>query len=203
MYLVKTLYILRLLLPNLVCRVPDPGKKIFLSFDDGPTPEITPWVLDQLNLFSAKATFFCLGENVKHNPQLFGRIIAEGHSAGNHSYSHLNGLKVSNQDYFEDIERAGSFIPGKLFRPPFGKMKYSQYRRLKEVYQLVLWDVMPGDFDKKLSKENCLKNVIKHAREGSVIVLHDTLKAEDKLRYVLPEILKYFTNKNFIFSPIY
>jgi peptidoglycan-N-acetylglucosamine deacetylase len=202
MYFVKTPNIIRLFMPKLVCRIPNNHNNIFLTFDDGPTPEITPWVLDELKKYSAKATFFCLGQHVKSNPLIFERIVSEGHTIGNHSFSHLNGWNNNNRKYFDDVEKAGSIIPTKLFRPPFGTMKYSQYNALKEIYKLVLWDVMPGDFDETLSKENCLLNVLRYSKSGSIVVFHDTLKAEQKLRFVLPEILIYFTKMGFLFNSI-
>ncbi len=176
--------------------------ELFLTFDDGPTPEITPWVLTALKEFNAKATFFCIGKNVKKHPDLYNQILNEGHSVGNHSYTHIKGWKTSNQKYVESVQKAAQVIDSNLFRPPFGKIRPQQIGQLKEDFKIIMWDVFSRDYDSKLDKEKCLKNVLDFSESGSIIVFHDTLKAERNLKYVLPKVLKHFSEHGFVFNPI-
>ena len=229
------------------------SKEIYLTFDDGPIPEITPWVLQELSEYKAKATFFCIGENVRKYPEIFRKIISNGHSIGNHTYNHLNGWKTSKKRYLNNVEKAekcfqsrwpsGSvFSPDsswdqssvsglrssvfstdsyrdqsslqkqsttnhqlstKLFRPPYGRIKPNQANKiLKKGYEIIMWDVLSGDFDLSLSKEECLKNVLKNAHDGSIVVFHDSEKAFKNLEYVLPRTLEHFTEKGFVFKAI-
>ncbi|MCK4664248.1 MAG: polysaccharide deacetylase family protein [Bacteroidales bacterium] len=177
-------------------------KELFLTFDDGPTPEITQWVLDELEKFNAKATFFCLGRNVEKHPEIYNKIINNGHSVGNHTYSHLNGWKTKVNEYLEDVELAKQFIDSKLYRPPYGKLKPLQKRGLLEQFKIVMWDVLSGDYDIKTDKNKCLENIINFSKSGSVIVMHDSVKAKENLYYVLPKILEYFSDKDYCFSSI-
>ena len=189
------------------------GGEIFLTFDDGPIPEITPWVLSVLKTYNAKATFFCVGANIKKHPELFQQILAEGHSVGNHTYNHLNGWKTKTKDYIDNTEKCkkiitnvhpqSSIIHCPLFRPPYGKLKRSQYSRLITQYSLIMWDVLSGDFDQKLSEEKCLKNVISKTREGSIVVFHDSLKAKKNLFYVLPKFMDHFSKQGFRFDRLH
>ncbi|MCD4832989.1 MAG: polysaccharide deacetylase family protein [Bacteroidales bacterium] len=176
--------------------------ELFLTFDDGPTLEITPWVLAALKEFNAKATFFCIGKNVKKYPDLYNQILNEGHSVGNHSYSHIKGWKTSNQKYVESVQKAAQVIDSNLFRPPFGKIRPQQIGQLKQDFKIIMWDVFSRDYDSKLDKEKCLKNVLDFSESGSIIVFHDTLKAERNLKYVLPKVLKHFSEQGFVFNPI-
>lgn len=176
--------------------------ELFLTFDDGPTPEITPWVLAALKEFNARATFFCIGKNVKKYPDLYNQILNEGHSVGNHSYSHIKGWKTSNQKYVESVQKAAQVIDSNLFRPPFGKIRPQQIGQLKQDFKIIMWDVFTRDYDSKLDKEKCLKNVLDFSESGSIIVFHDTLKAERNLKYVLPKVLKHFSEQGFVFNPI-
>ena len=182
--------ILQSLFPQLIWRVPNAGNKIFLTFDDGPDPEATPRVLDILAEHNAKATFFCLGRQVEKYPSIFDRIKKEGHSVGNHTYSHLSGWTTSNKRYFEDIARADELIGSKLFRPPYGRIRPSQVRVLKKKYKIIMWDVMSGDYDAKQKPEEIVKRVDRLSRPGSVVVFHDTIKAGAKLKIIFPRILK-------------
>lgn len=193
----KTPGIARFLLPKLIWKIPGKEKKVYLTFDDGPHPEITPEVLNILNKFNAKATFFCVGDNVKKYPEVFKKILNNGHSVGNHTFNHLNGRKTENQIYFDNITLADKYINSKLFRPPYGQIKISQYKVLNKKYKIIMWDVLSGDFLPSLSKEKCLEKVIKYTKSGSIIVFHDSLKTKEKVLYVLPGILKYFKNINF------
>lgn len=204
MQMVKPPYLLQKLFPGLVWRFSIKENVVFLTFDDGPIPGLTPWVLDTLKQYNAKATFFCVGENVYKNREIFNRIIDEGHSVGNHTYNHLKGWKTENQTYFNNIEKCGELVPSNLFRPPYGKIKRSQLYSplLKNKFKIILWDVLSYDFDKNVNPERCLKNVLKHAKTGSIIVFHDNLKAEKNLRYVLPRALETLSVNGFRFEAI-
>ncbi len=177
-------------------------KKVYLSFDDGPEPEVTPWVLDQLAKYNAKATFFCLGKNACLYPDIVESIIQAGHSIGNHTFDHLNGWKTNNSDYFDNIHRADPYTSTHLFRPPYGRLKRAQRKELIKKYTIVMWDLLAGDFDKNISPKACLDNVIKNTENGSIIVLHDSIKAKKNLEYVLPRILNYFCAEGFEMNAI-
>jgi len=188
-------------------------KNIYLTFDDGSLAETTPWVLKQLKKYNAKATFFCIGDNVNKYPTVFNDIINEGHRVGNHTLNHLNGFKTKTSIYIESVEAAQrtftninpQFSKNKplLFRPPYGKIRPKQAKILKEKgYKIILWDVLSRDFDIKLNGKNCVKNVIKNAQNGSIIVFHDSLKASERLYFTLPKILKYYTERGYAFKTI-
>jgi peptidoglycan/xylan/chitin deacetylase (PgdA/CDA1 family) len=206
----------------LLWRVPTKEKKIYLTFDDGPVPEITPWVLDVLKSFTARASFFVVGENVIRHPDLFRRIAREGHRIGNHTYNHLKGWKTADKVYLENIEQCFSAIEkewplpgdksqgsesefppekeGRLFRPPYGRMRKSQIRQLNT--KIVMWDVLSYDFDALLNPVKCLKKVLRSSREGSVVVFHDNVKAKRNLEYVLPRFLEEFADRGFSFEAL-
>lgn len=181
------------------------SNSVFLTFDDGPIREVTPWVLDELKKHGAKATFFCIGENVQKHPEIFRRIIAEGHTVGNHTFNHLKGTKTETLEYIENVEKAERLMRNSefriqnsqlLFRPPYGKITSKQARILqKKGYKIVMWDIISFDFDANISEETCLQNVLKYMKPGSVIVYHDSLKAEKNLRYVLPKVLEFLNEK--------
>jgi peptidoglycan/xylan/chitin deacetylase (PgdA/CDA1 family) len=235
-YWVKSKWWMKWLFPEHVWKIDTMEKKVFLTFDDGPTPEITYWVLKQLKIHNAKATFFCIGDNIQKHPILFKEIITENHSVGNHTFNHLNGWKTSNDVYFSNVElcqkeyevrrsrkweevgsgkksevgsgkEVGSLgmntehwalntEHSKLFRPPFGKIKPSQSRKLRKLgYKIIMWDIISFDFDQSVSKEKCLKNVLKNIENGSIIVFHDSKKGWKNLEYVLPKTLQ-FLNEN-------
>lgn len=197
MYLVKTPRLIQHLFPNLKWSVPTTEQKVHLTFDDGPVPEVTSWVLDQLKAFDAKATFFCVGENVEKNPDIFERIIEEGHAVGNHTFNHLNGWSSDNIKYFHNIRKCARLVNSKLFRPPYGRIKSKQTQFLQRHYDIVMWSLLSGDFDPKLSKEMCLENVVSNLSPGSIVVFHDSVKAFDKLQYVLPKTLEYMKLMNY------
>ncbi len=197
---VKSPSILKKIFPNLIWDIKTYEKKIYLTFDDGPHPDITPGVLEMLDKYKAKATFFCVGDNVRKHPDTYELILARGHKVGNHSYSHKNGWKISNDDYFDDIEKADKLIRSNLFRPPYGRITPSQIKHLKKKYSIIMWSVLTYDYSKKVSKEQCLKNSIVKTKPGSIVVFHDSLKSENNLFYALPMFLKYFTDKGFVFS---
>ena len=197
MLFVKTPILLMKLFPELIWRFK--GKEqvennyIYLTFDDGPTPGVTSWVLDTLRQYEAKGTFFCLGKNVEKHPDIYQQIIEEGHAVGNHTYSHLKGWQMDNTEYFNDIELAGNFISSSLFRPPYGRFKTSQIKHLSENYQIVMWDVLSQDYSTTISPDKVLTNVLENVREGSIVVFHDSIKAEPNLTYVLPRVLDSFS----------
>ena len=212
MYFVKTPVLIRKSFPQMIWNIPSEKKKVYLTFDDGPIPEITPWVLNELKKHKAKATFFCVGENIEKHPEIFRQIISEGHSIGNHTFHHLNGWKTKNEKYFANIKACHEIISKsaiynpqsamKLFRPPYGRIRPSQYSFLNQQYSIVMWDVLSGDFDKNISKEKCLRNVLSKTRNGSIIVFHDSEKAFSRLEFVLPRVLEYFSGKGFSFLPL-
>ena len=178
------------------------NNKIYLTFDDGPTPIITEKVLDILDSFNIKSTFFCLGRNVDKYPEIYKEIIKRGQAIGNHSYSHLNGWKTKYKEYVNDIELASNHINSKLFRPPYGKIKPFQLRNIYKKYKIIMWDVLSGDFSKNIDNETCLNNVIKYVSDGSIIVFHDSVKASDNLFYALPRAIEYLLSKGFKFDII-
>ncbi|MBN2275190.1 MAG: polysaccharide deacetylase family protein [Bacteroidales bacterium] len=175
---------------------------VFLTFDDGPTPGVTKQVLDILKAFDALATFFCIGRNAERNPELISMIRSAGHIIGNHTYSHLNGMKTRNRDYYNDIQLARSFTPSELFRPPYGMISPSQIKHLKKQYTIIMWDIMSYDYDPAVSREKCLDNVITSVRPGSVVVFHDSLKASEKVLYALPRVLEFVKEKGWKGSPL-
>lgn len=202
MYLVKTPKFIQNLFPNFAWKVPTNEKVIYLTFDDGPIPEVTPWVLDQLRQYEAKGTFFCVGENVNKHPEVFAAVQAEGHAVGNHTYHHLNGWGTENIPYFHNVRRCAQMVKSELFRPPYGRLMPRQAQFLQRHYQIVMWDVLSGDFDPAISAEQCRTNVINKARRGSIVVFHDSLKAFDKLQAVLPQILKHFHQLGYRFEAL-
>ncbi|MEM9887728.1 MAG: polysaccharide deacetylase family protein [Bacteroidota bacterium] len=203
MYLIKTPQFIQQLFPNYLWRIPTQEKLLYLSFDDGPIPEVTPWVLDTLRAYRAKATFFCVGDNICKHPDIFERLQQEKHSVGNHTFHHLDGWKTSTSNYLYDVEHCSDFTEqSTLFRPPYGHLKFSQVRQLRNKYRIVLWDVLSGDFDANLAPEKCLKNVLSATQAGSIIVFHDSLKAAPRLKYVLPKFLEHYHQRGFQFKAI-
>ncbi|WP_026914108.1 polysaccharide deacetylase family protein [Christiangramia portivictoriae] len=209
LFLPKYPSLLKLLYPKRISRIQDENA-IYLTFDDGPIPEITPWVLDLLDDYSAKATFFCIGENVVKNPNIFQSILKNGHAVGNHTYNHLNGWKSSKAVYTQNTEKTQQAFKDnhyhpetRFFRPPYGRIKNSQASALVESgYKIVMWDVISGDYDHNLSAEKCYQNVIENAASGSTIVFHDSEKAFKNLREVLPRVLRYYSEKGFTFKSL-
>jgi peptidoglycan/xylan/chitin deacetylase (PgdA/CDA1 family) len=204
-FLHKSPFWLRLIFPNYLWRKPkiNGEPSIYLSFDDGPIPEITPWVLDQLAKYNAQATFFCIGDNVRKHPAVFQRLEAEGHAFGNHTFNHLNGWNNDVNTYVDNVLHCESYFKTTLFRPPYGRIKKAQAEKLSRAnYKVIMWDVLAGDWSAKLSSEDCLKACLKHCKDGSILVLHDSLKAEEKLRYVLPRILHHFSNLGYKFKSL-
>ena len=202
MYLVKTPQLIQNLFPNFTWRIPNQEKVLYLTFDDGPIPEVTPWVLEQLEQFNAKATFFCVGENVKRHYDVFDQVLTAGHTVGNHTLSHLSGWATDNIPYFHDVRHGANLVHTDLFRPPYGRIKQKQAQFLARHYRIIMWDVLSGDFDPSISSEQCLDNVINNAQPGSIVVFHDSLKAFDKLSLVLPKVLKHFAEQGYRFESV-
>jgi peptidoglycan/xylan/chitin deacetylase (PgdA/CDA1 family) len=217
-YLVKTPNIIQRIFKNCIWSFPfskNVQKTVYLTFDDGPTPEVTEWTLNVLKKHNAKATFFCIGKNIENHSEIYQRIINEGHSIGNHTHNHLNGWKNNASTYLENIELAEKTFKKfnksnlttinseQLFRPPYGKIKPQQASKLRgKGYKIVMWDVLSADFDQKISVEKCYKNVVNNCNNGSIIVFHDSVKAEKNLKYVLPKVLEYLSDKGYVFKRI-
>ena len=193
------------LYPSCTWNLKGAGKKVYLSFDDGPHPHITPFVLDLLKQYNAKASFFCIGKNVKAYPDVYKRIIDEGHAIGNHTQHHLNGWKNSKEDYLKDVKEAAGYINSRLFRPPYGKITREQIAALKKKpleFKTIMWTVLSGDFDTGISKEKCLGNVLEKTTNGSIVVFHDSEKAFERMGYALPVVLKKLSENGFTFEKI-
>lgn len=202
MYLVKTPKFIQNLFPILTWRIPTAEKVLYLTFDDGPIPDITPWVLDTLKQYDAKGTFFCVGENAAQHPEVLDQVISEGHSIGNHTHQHLNGWATENIPYFHNVRKCAKLIPSNLFRPPYGRISPKQAQFLQRHYRVVMWDVLSGDFDQSLAPEQCLNNVVSKAGPGSIVVFHDSLKSEKNLKYALPRVLEYFSGQGYRFEAL-
>lgn len=209
-YWVKTNSFIKRVFSKYCWDIPNQEKKIYLTFDDGPTPEVTDWVLSELKKFDAKATFFCIGKNINANSSLFERLIAEGHSIGNHTMNHINGWKSQTNDYIENVKTCATILSnekrlnGLLFRPPYGKIKKAQSKILRKLgYKIVMWDVLSADFDQSITPEKCLENVTKNVQSGSVIVFHDSIKASHNLKFALPKTLHFLKENGYKFDIIH
>jgi len=201
-YTAKMPRIIKKLAPSLVYEINDDEKSVYLTFDDGPVPETTPFILDILSRYDAKATFFCLGKNVQQYPHLYQIIRETGHKTGNHSYSHLDGWKTKNKIYFDDIEAASHLIDSSLFRPPYGRITPAQIRHLKKKYKIIMWDVVSGDFDPGTSLRQCRDNVLDNVSPGSIVVMHDSLKAKEKVLGTLPVIMEKLASEGYKFKTL-
>ncbi|MDB4999100.1 MAG: polysaccharide deacetylase family protein [Mucilaginibacter sp.] len=205
MYLVKTPWLLKKLYPNLVWNTKTATRCIYLTFDDGPIPIVTPFVLNILKKHNAKATFFCIGDNISKHTDIFEQVKAGGHSIGNHTFNHLKGWVTNNQIYLDNFLQTDKLLDTPLFRPPYGRIKRAQIKLLQTArpdLKIIMWDVLSGDFDTSLSPEACLKNVLKHTEAGSIVVFHDSLKAFDRLKYVLPRALEYWSKEGYSFNAL-
>lgn len=211
------------LFPDLVWDLPSKEKVLYLTFDDGPTPIVTDWTLDVLKQYNAKATFFCIGKNVNAHPFIFKRIIAEGHSVGNHTYNHIKGWKTNTKNYLKDIDEAQEVLNNQIpnskfqdlktakrkssivniFRPPYGQIRPKQAKQLIKLgYKVIMWNVLAKDWDASISEKKCLENVVSNASSGDIIVFHDSIKAKNNLQYTLPKVLEYYDKKGFEFKRI-
>ncbi len=205
MYLVKTPRLLKKLYPDLIWDVNRDDRSIYLTFDDGPIPIVTPFVLNILKQYNAKATFFCIGDNVRKHPDVFEQVKADGNAVGNHTYNHLKGWKTDDKTYLENFLLADELIGSPLFRPPYGRIKRSQIKLLKQTkpgLQIIMWNILSADFDVNLKPEKCLDNVLKNTTNGDIVLFHDSLKAFDRLEYALPKALEYWSNEGYKFNPL-
>ena len=197
MYLSKMPRFIQDMFPAFHWRVDTDEPVLYLTFDDGPVPEVTPWVLDTLADFQAHATFFCVGANVVRYPDLIQRILSEGHVVGSHTFHHLSGWASENDTYFQDVRRCARLLGSDLFRPPYGRIKPAQAKFLQRHYRIVMWDVLSGDFDTTRKGEDCYRQVVRHAGPGSIVVFHDSVKAEPRLRDALPRVLEHFATRGY------
>ena len=195
--------LLKLLYPDWIWQIKTQEKKLYLSFDDGPHPEITPWVLDQLKQYDAKASFFCIGKNVQTFPNVYEQILTDNHRTGNHTMHHFNGWKTPSANYFDDVEQAGKLIASTLFRPPYGRLTRFQGKALIEAgYHIIMWSLLSGDFDTQLSPSKCWEIIENAYKPGSIIVFHDSEKAHPRLRYCLPKLLEKAAREGYTFESI-
>jgi peptidoglycan/xylan/chitin deacetylase (PgdA/CDA1 family) len=205
LYLAYSPFWLRWLYPTLTWHKSRKEKYVYLTFDDGPIPVVTPYVLNTLKKYNCKATFFCIGYIIDNHPSILSDVISEGHAVGNHTYNHLKGWKTSDSNYLDNV-RKGSLLTGtRLFRPPYGRIKKSQIAAIRKHFpetEIVMWDVLSGDFDESSSREQCIRNVLNHCKNGSIIVFHDSLKAFRHLEYALPIILENLSEKGFQFKTL-
>ena len=205
MYLVKSPLLLKWYYPSLVWNKSRLDKVVYLTFDDGPIPLVTDFVLNTLKSFGCKATFFCIGDNINKHPHIFEQIKRDGHAIGNHTYNHLRGWKTIDNDYVKNFNQCQQLTNTHLFRPPYGRIKKSQIRQLKTInpsLNIIMWDVLSGDFDINLSPEKCYQNVINNTRNGSIVVFHDSIKAFDRLKFALPATLKFLTEAGYQFRTL-
>jgi peptidoglycan/xylan/chitin deacetylase (PgdA/CDA1 family) len=204
-YLTTASWLLRQVYPDCLWRVSTRDKKAYLTFDDGPHPVATPFVLDQLKQAGAKGTFFCLGKNVAAYPDIYRRILQEGHAVGNHTFNHLNGWKTPDDKYFEDILAAKKYIDSPLFRPPYGRISRWQLQQLpKKALQLkpVMWTILSGDFDPSIPAKKCLENVVRPMKKGAIVVFHDSEKALPHLTFALPRVIQFLHESGYIMEKI-
>ncbi len=201
-YLVKTPKIVKWFYGSLVWNKSRQMNDIYLTFDDGPTPEVTIWVLDILDQFDIPATFFCIGKNVSAHPHIYQEIVKRGHSIGNHTYNHLNGWTTDDGIYLSDIERTNEVISSTLFRPPYGRIKKSQIKKLKNQYNIIMWDVLSGDFDQTKNADHCIQTVTKNVQNGSIIVFHDSEKAFPRLKPALKPTIEFLLKKGYNFKKL-
>jgi peptidoglycan/xylan/chitin deacetylase (PgdA/CDA1 family) len=194
----------RLLYPRAIWRIPNEcGKTIYLTFDDGPVPEITPWVLDVLDKYNVKATFFCVGDNVCKHPEIYGEILRRGHRVGNHTLNHIQGWRHRTREFVENAQKASEYIQSNLFRPPHGHMRFKQTAALiRAGYQVVMWDVVTRDYSQKISPEQVFEIVKKYTRNGSIIIFHDSLKAEKNMKYALPKAIEWLLGEGYRFEKL-
>lgn len=205
-YIVTSPWWLRIFFPKkVIWNIPSKEKTIYLTFDDGPHPEITPFVLDELKKYNAKATFFCVGEHVAAYPETYKKILTEGHRTGNHTHNHLNGWKTDDKTWLQNVKEASKWIDSDLFRPPYGKIRPIQaeiLRKSTNPFRIIMWNIISADFDISISPEQCWQNVKKHTKQGSIIVFHDSEKALPRLRFALKLTLEYFSEKGYRFEAI-
>jgi len=204
LYWVKTNWLIKKLFPNFIWSMDAGDKKVYLTFDDGPIPEVTDFVLGELKKYNAKATFFCIGDNIRKNPEIFRKILDAGHAIGNHTFNHLNGWKTGEADYLDNIRLCQNEInaltedQSRLMRPPYAKVTSAQSRKIRQMgYRIVMWDVLSADFDVTITPEKCLSNVVNNIGPGSIVIFHDSEKAYKNLRHALPKTLEFLKNQGY------
>lgn len=203
MFIEQPPFFYRLLFPGGIWRMPSKDEKvIYLTFDDGPIPEITPWVLDLLDQYDIKATFFCVGDNVKKYPETYQQVLDRGHDVGNHTFNHLQGIKTKTNLYLDNVDKADSLIHSKLFRPPHGHIRFPQISALRKKYNIILWDVVTRDYSKRLQPQDVLNNVKNYVRNGSIVIFHDSLKAERNMKYALPLAIEWLKEQGYVFKTV-
>lgn len=203
MYLVRTPRVLKSISHNLIWEIPPNGNELFLTFDDGPVPEVTPQVLDILDERDIKATFFCVGANVERYPEILADVLARGHSVGNHTFDHVDGWKVRGTAYYRNYLKGASKVPYGLFRPPYGRIRLEEAETISHRSHIVMWDVLSADFDPSLTPADCLDNCLKHSKPGSIVVFHDSVKAAPRMLDCLPHYLDIMLDRGYYFSPIF
>ena len=191
---------IKLLFPDFVWRYNSGEKKVYLTFDDGPIPESTEWTLDMLKEKGVKASFFCVGDNVRKYPELYRKIVKEGHAVGNHTYNHIKGWGMNTQKYIENVIMASDYIDSRLFRPPYGQIKRSQAKHLLPEYKIIMWDVLSGDYRQDISPERCFQDVLKKVRPGSIILFHNHKKSEKNMRYAVPRLIEALKMEGYEFD---
>jgi len=191
---------LRWLYPRALWRMDPNERAVYLTFDDGPIPEVTPWVLDVLRQYGVKATFFMVGDNVRKHPDIFQMVVADGHRLGNHTFNHLGSMKHTLRTYLDNIAQADSLLHTDLFRPPHGWMRHSAYAVVSRKYRVVMWDLVTRDYSKRLNGRDVLLNVRRYARPGSIITFHDSLKSHDKILYALPRAIEWLQSQGYAFK---
>ena len=190
----------RNLFPKALWRMNPDEKVVYLTFDDGPIPVITPWVVDLLGKYNIKATFFMVGDNVRKHPHEYSLVVENGHRVGNHTFNHLKGLFTDKKEYIENVEKADVLIHSNLFRPPHGLLRRSQYKELSKRYQFIMWDLVTRDYSKRMNGEDVLANVKKYVRNGSIITFHDSLRSEENLKYALPRAIEWLLEQGYEFK---
>ncbi len=207
MFFHRTPWLVKKLYPSLNWSLPTDEKIIYLTFDDGPIPDLTEFILDTLNNYQAKGTFFCVGDNLSKHPEIAKRAIKEGHKLANHTFNHLAGWTVGDEQYLDNIQQCENHLTQLnenhgFFRPPYGKIKRSQINKVSPNHKIIMWDVLSGDYSNKINQEQCLNGTIKATRKGSIVLFHDNIKAEKNMKYALPRFLDHFSNQGFAFNSV-
>lgn len=202
MFIEQPPWFYRALFPGATWRIPSDERCVYLTFDDGPIPEVTPWVLNTLDLYGVKATFFMVGDNVRKHPDVFRQVVERGHAVGNHTFHHIQGIRYDTRGYLADVEQADQLIPGFLFRPPHGHMRFPQLLCLRKTHRIVMWDVVTRDYSPHLTPQQVLDNVKRYTRNGSIIVFHDSLKAERNMRWAMPRAIEWIISQGYTFRKI-
>ncbi len=200
MFIEQPPWLYRVLFPGVTWRIPAKEKCVYLTFDDGPIPEVTPWVLDILDKYNVKATFFCVGENVYKHPDIYQMVLDRGHRVGNHTYNHIQGIRFWTKNYLKNVKKAEELIESPLFRPPHGHMRRPQVKVLRKLYRIIMWDVVTRDYSPHMTPNSVLNVVKQYTRNGSIIVFHDSLKAEQNMREAMPKAIEWLLEEGYTFK---